>query len=396
MSGNSLRGVEKNGKLEGKKLEKNHPSFSSIRDWVGKVGLGEVRREKEKRDDWLLIIDLSAELGKEKCLVILGVSQEYYLQEVVANQRGLKHQDVEVLGLAIMSSTKGELIAEELEKVTQKVGRPRQIVSDQGSDLYKGIKIYQEKNPEVIHTYDVTHQMAWLLKQELQADKKHQSFLKKCYQCRKEIQQTELLFLRPPEPRSKSRYCNLDSLIHWGNKILMYEKKKESITERFLEKLGWLKEYKESLINWKKMLEITRCLETNLKKQGLNQQSLGEWEEWLSITLIPLNLSDFVQKIRNYLVKQTAVIQEETSFLATSDILESLFGKYKFFSQRSPVKELGRMILTIPLATLNLIVDLIKQSLETTTSLDVKNWENQMFGQSTLSKRKKVFSAQEN
>ena len=97
--------------------------------------------------------------------------------------------------------------------------------------------------------------------------------------------------------------------------------------------------------------------------------------------------------ILDYLVKQTAVIKDDTSFLATSALLESLFGKYKFFSRRCPLQELGRMILTIPLATVNFTVDLIKEALETITSVDVKAWEEQLFGSSTLSKRKRVFSS---
>ncbi len=154
--GNSLRGVEKNWELEPNNQEKSYPSYSIIREWLIRVGLYELSREKEKREDWLLIIDLSIELGKEKCLVILGVSQEYYIQEVVANQRALNHQDVEVLEIEIMTSTKGELINEAIEKTIKKVGKPLQIVSDHGSDLLAGIKLYLEKNPEVIHTYDIT------------------------------------------------------------------------------------------------------------------------------------------------------------------------------------------------------------------------------------------------
>ena len=57
-----------------------------------------------------------------------------YMEEVRKNGRGLTHQDVEVLQLEIMTSTKGELIAAVLEKVTNKMGTPRQIVSDHGSD----------------------------------------------------------------------------------------------------------------------------------------------------------------------------------------------------------------------------------------------------------------------
>ncbi|MGK7872071.1 MAG: hypothetical protein AB4426_01765 [Xenococcaceae cyanobacterium] len=53
------------------------------------------------------------------------------------------------------------------------------------------------------------------------------------------------------------------------------------------------------------------------------------------------------------------------------------------------------MILTIPLATLNFTVDLIKQALESITSVDVKTWSDQLFGLSMLSKRKMVFSSLE-
>ncbi len=43
------------------------------------------------------------------------------------------------------------------------------------------------------------------------------------------------------------------------------------------------------------------------------------------------------------------------------------------------------MILTIPLATLEITRDLIKQALSTIKNADVTDWETQNFGQSTLS-----------
>lgn len=42
--------------------------------------------------------------------------------------------DVELLALEIMDSTKGELIEQKLEQLTQTVGSPIQIVADHGSD----------------------------------------------------------------------------------------------------------------------------------------------------------------------------------------------------------------------------------------------------------------------
>lgn len=458
---NSLRGVEKDWQLVSTEGEAT-PCYSSIRAWLGRVGLFELKREKEKREDWLFIVDLSVELGKEKCLVILGVSQEYYLEEVRKNGRGLTHKEVEVLGLEIMTSTRGELIAAVLEEVASVVGTPRQIVSDHGSDLYKGIQLYQEKNPEVAHTYDVTHQMALLLKEELSKDEKYQSFVKKCHQCRQEIQQTELLYLMPSSQRTKARYFNLETLINWANEVLIYERKqdfslidrshqidrvalvdlalildgeklkslsslpvknyssreeldsalcqhygemmskeeKEIILQaadkgkrRFEEKLGWLKDYQDSLPLWTKILAMTRSIESQIKQQGLSQTSLSQWDELFPQSSIPDNLIPFAQKIRNYLHLQVSAIPEGEIFLGTSDVIESIFGKYKLFSQRCPIKEMGVMVLTIVLATTNLTVDLIKQALETVRSKDVKIWQEQVFGQSSLSKRKAVFSS---
>lgn len=103
-------------------------------------------------------------------------------------------------------------------------------------------------------------------------------------------------------------------------------------------------------------------------------------------------LNKLREEIKNYLREQTSVIPTESHLLASSDILESLFGKYKFFSKKCPIQELGRMILTIPLSTQNLTEDIVKQALETVTSMDVTTWEKKLFGQSTLSKRKMVFS----
>lgn len=54
------------------------------------------------------------------------------------------------------------------------MGNTKQIVADRGSDIKKEIEFYRDNNPEVIYTYDVTHQVANLLKKELSSDRKYQ------------------------------------------------------------------------------------------------------------------------------------------------------------------------------------------------------------------------------
>ncbi len=165
-SGSSLRGVENNFKLDVSDEEVSTPSFSSVRNWLLRIGLYELQREKEYRTDWIFIIDITVELGKQKCLVVLGVPQQYLESSVFPLERGLKHHDVQLLTLEIMDSTRGELIEQKLCELADMVGYPVQIISDHGSDIEKGIKLFTIKYPDVVYTYDVTHAMALLLKHE--------------------------------------------------------------------------------------------------------------------------------------------------------------------------------------------------------------------------------------
>ncbi len=403
LCGSSLRGVQKTFELYTDSEEIATPSFSSIRKWLGRIGLYELHRKKEYRSDWVLIVDLTLELGTQKALVVLGVSQQHLLEQVFPSRRGLGHQDVEILTLEIMHSTKGELVEQKLSEVSERVGRPVQIVADHGSDLKKGIKLYQQKHPEVIYTYDVTHGMALLLKHELAADQRYQSFWQKCNQLRQQLQQTELAFLSPPAQRSQCRYFNVEKLIDWARKLLdspletlvelMPTLELATLKQRLFDRLGWLIDYQEDLSLWGQMVNMTRTLETQLKLCGLNQQSLTIFEQQQFSVGVNSRLERFQQQILDYVATESSQIQKGQTLLASSDVIESLFGKYKQFSSRCPLKQMGKILLTIALSTMNLTAAIVKQALETVGSLELEEWSAQVFGQSMLSKRKTLFGS---
>ena len=218
--GISFRGIEKVFNLFNNSESQSSPSFTCIRKWLGRIGIYELKREKEHRNDWIFIADFTIELGNKKALAILGITQQHLVEKILSNGGGLSHEDVEILGLEVMDSTRGEIIQDKLEKVSQKVGVPVQIVADNSSDLARGIRLYQENHPEVIYTHDVTHAMALLLKYQLKSDDRYQSFIQKCNICRQRLQQTELSFLSPPAQRSQCRYFNIERLTNWGIKLL--------------------------------------------------------------------------------------------------------------------------------------------------------------------------------
>jgi hypothetical protein len=129
----------------------------------------------------------------------------------------------------------------------------KQIVSDHGSDVERGVGLFQAKHPEVVDSYDVTQQLACRLKAELEPDVRWQEFVQRCQQTRQQLQQTAGSFLLPPAWRTKARYLNLAGHLRWGADLLplLDGTGQEALAEQLgcsvvagqqwlKEKLGWL------------------------------------------------------------------------------------------------------------------------------------------------------------
>ena len=220
---NSLRGIIKGFALWSQHLAIPVPSYTVLRQWVLRFGLYQLQRPRDKKTEWIFIIDFVVEGGTEKCLVVLGLAQAHWQKLVEEHQGQLTYQDVEVLAVEAINKPSGKVIQPVLERVTQQVGEPVQIISDHGPDVKKGVELYLQEHPNVLYTYDVSHQAACLLKAELGNDEQYQSFNRQCNRSRQQLQQTELLFLMPPNQRVKARFMNVEPLISWAQKVLAYE-----------------------------------------------------------------------------------------------------------------------------------------------------------------------------
>jgi hypothetical protein len=462
---NSLRGIEKTFQilsLHWRYSTASTPNFNTIRQWTLRLGLYELNRPKEYREDWIFILDMTIELGVAKCLIILGIAQEKLTKIIKQEKRSLQHKDVEVLRIEILEKSSGTVIAENLNDLTKDVGIPIQIISDRGSDIKKGIDLYRAENPGVIATYDVTHKMANLLKKELLPDETFQDFLRQCSLTRRRVQQTKLYFLIPPKQRSKARYHNIDILVEWAMKVVNYEKQQdfslistiynldhealellnsiltqdvlsllkpltsqiyenrreftESILKylgkelweaheeiicqscdlgrrKFYAKLGWVLNYQQDIYAYAEILTLIRSVQIHLKTQGLHCESVTKWMKDIKTDSLTPRGQKVHQQIIEYLTIEANQIPAEDILLGTSDVIESIFGKYKLFAARRPLKDIGTSILLIPLFTIEITTDLVKQAMEAISFIDVNSWFKSVFGISMLSQRRNLKSA---
>ena len=72
------------------------PAWFTGRLWLLRLGYYKLTRPKEQTEDWVWIVDHTVQLGKEKCLVILGVR----LSALPIEGHCLSHEDVEPIALS--------------------------------------------------------------------------------------------------------------------------------------------------------------------------------------------------------------------------------------------------------------------------------------------------------
>jgi hypothetical protein len=163
---------------------------------------------------------------------------------------------------------------------------------------------------------------------------------------------------------------------------------------RFQEKFSWLADYQEDIATYAQLVEMVHTAEKQVKQKGLNQASPSTFEE--SVKHMPLTprVQHFKQQVVEYLAREGNQIPEDKTLLGTSDIIESIFGKYKLFSSERPLREIGKMVLTIPVFTTQITADLVKRAMESVRKIDVEEWSNRVFGRSMLSKRRSVSDRQ--
>jgi hypothetical protein len=382
------------------------PCAETIRMWLLRVGLFLLRRPVPRCSDWVFLVDLTIQLGTHKCLVVLGVP----LSRLGRIGYSPDHHDVQVLSLEVLTHSNGRTVSRHLSLVAKRVGSPVQIVSDHGSDVLAGIRLFQQQNGHhghTVETYDITHGLALLLKDQLQPDPRWGSFVKACQSTRLQLQQTVGSFLQPPAWRSKARFLNLESHLRWANDVLallggaveeVLAKqigRTEVQTSQWLEEnLGWLREYTGEVKTWSYFQRVVKDAEEETKRAGLSRTS---WRRipcrLLEENELPGKARIFRQQVLAFVKMEGAKVPVRQRYLGSTDVLESLFGKYKDLAQQAPTREITANVLMIPLLVTPLTPEFLRQALESVRGQDVEQWLEEHLGPSPQSKKREVLNA---
>jgi len=367
------------------------PCHVVIQNWILRFGLYKLQQVAEKRNDWVYILDHTIEFGTKKCLVVLGIPLELFRK----NKCKMGHQDMDVLGINIVEKATALSVTNALRAISKNTGIPVQILSDNGSNIKKGIKDFIEEVKDkcvIRQTYDVTHKAAIILKHHLKDDETWKLFVDFACKTKRSLIHTAIGFIAPPKPRDKARWLNLDAYIDWAENILNLGKERMTKGERekFEDKLSWIQMFEGHISEWRAILDILQALKNDIKKNGISTNTKINFNK--SILKLSLNTPRIIMiknEISEYLEEECSEISGV--YPGCSDIIESVLGKYKTFSGKSPMKEVGKAVLTMPVFTSSINANEVKAAMECVSAEDVKKWIDENIGESLFAKRKKAF-----
>jgi len=455
----SLRGTCRVLELFDWALLEKRPTYPTVQNWTCRYALYLLNQQPEHRTDWVFVVDHTVGLGKKKCLIILGISEEKLEQVGYCPS----HRDMQVLRLEVTELGTGEAVSASLEEISKKTGVPSQVVADHGSDVCKGIKLYQERHPETVYTYDISHRMAIFLKQELSSDPRWNSFHSQCGPTIPLFHQTNLAFLCPPKQRTKARYMQVHHQIAWGQNMLRYydrgnflrietgfalnnqmwgdlcqqfsieaglvllqlinvkhpdlaslrmalaeqigEQRVNSIPDqlweqadvgkqRFIKGFEWLLEFRQELEIYDQILDWSHSVQKQLKTEGLSQQSRQTIKQSFdALCCQEPRLQRLAQKTLDYLLEETEAFPDGKVALASSDIIESVIGSYKVYAEKGPLKEIGKLVLMIPVLVSGVCKEKLREVMETVPARQVKEWLDVNCGPSMMAERREAFSS---
>jgi hypothetical protein len=160
---------------------------------------------------------------------------------------------------------------------------------------------------------------------------------------------------------------------------------------RFLEAFAWVLPYRAVLPEWTQTIAVSKTIQTVLKTQGLSRATPAAVQAELAAQgPLAAPVADFQARVLQHVEHEAAKLPAGTTWLASSDIIESVFGHYKAFTARGPLKEVGRLVLLIPAFLSELTAPLIREAMASVRTIDVERWVHTHLGPSMLARRRRA------
>ena len=340
------------------------PAHTTVRDWVHKFGKNELDKDLLEDKSQVAIIDESIGIGQEQCFLALGIDA----QKWSSAPKSLTHADVSVCALGTSKGWNSESIKDLL---WDKKEQYRYVVSDNCRTLGKAIRLCG-----LIHVPDCTHFIGNWIKNKCQNNELFKALIGEMAKKRTQWCYTNYSGMLPPRMRAKSKFLNIYEIAHWLEKVLVHMDKMDTPHKEALDFVSTNQCFAYTIVH---LATITRRIFKLLKTQGINELTTTEiyeifatYQEEKQQTIPILKemeaaIIEYVQKIRNSLPM-------EKNILCCSDIIESVFGRYKYRNEKNSYKGITQDILVCAIFGKKITPENVKDAINKVTCMSLTKW----------------------
>jgi hypothetical protein len=355
------------------------PSHATVLNWVKKQGIANFRDKTfYDQEKWILIIDESIQFGNKKLLAVLGVPASK--QNL---GRALTYKDLVPVILKASESWTASEIESEIRSCLD-VEQVLYIVSDNGNNLKS---CYNQLG--IKHIEDVGHKFSWIIKETFEKQADFETYTKLLSGLRGKLAMSKYSHIIPPNQRIVSRFMNLSPLFHWGNRILKLLDKK-LLNESEVEKVGFVNQYRELIIQTNHLLGIINKIQKTLKNEGFSKNTssrcLGLLED-----IKDERGKKVVAMIETYFEETLQKMSDQKNIFCSSDIIESCFGKYKSIVKANKSVGITDLCLCIPCLMSEGSLDQIQKAMRNIKTKHIKDWKDKNIGETLYAKRNTLF-----
>ena len=365
------------------------PHFTSVINWILRYGLFKLNAVQNIHKPWVAIIDHSIDVGVKKILVVLRIPLDHF----VNHHRAPTLKDCECIGLCIAEENDYTTVAQQLEAVFKCSGNPTLLIKDGAGNLAKGVKHWKNKaKPKLcIIVDDIGHSVANALKAQFSKLKQFSKLLSIIKSGAARLRQTKLAHLTPPKIRTKGRFQSISKVISWCENMLdgLATLSDQEIKKQFSGAFSGLSSLKKFIAQFSATTQITNEIQSLLKNKGLNHEVFSQSMRLLDQLPMRSKVRKRMSKwLKSHYGKWVRLGEKNIPLLVSSDILESLFGKYKTIISRSSIEDMNRMALIIPTLCGQKPNELdLQQVFSETKHEDIKSWTDKNISHTLRSNR---------
>jgi hypothetical protein len=311
-------------------------------------------------------------------------------------------EDVKVLAVVPGTKWKREDVREEYRKLAERIGAPRYLLCDGAIELWEPVDVLEKAGQKPVTLGDMKHHAANVLEKLVGRSERFTSFLTQVGLTRNRIQQTELGHFVPPPLKQKSRFMNLGPLLCWGQMISHHLSRPRSAARqgidvaRMNEKLGWLREYRKDLASWSRCQAVIQTTLEFVNRQGLYRGLADQLHTLLkdkasSWSMRCQTSDELIEKLVGHVSKSESLLAEGQRSWLSTEILESLFGRFKQLEGQHSKGGFTSLLAGLPSLTITWTADRVRASLQSVSVDQMKAWVEQALGRTLTSRRAEAY-----